>query len=410
MTISIDSAATDTDYTPLYDPFTAEFQADPFSYYKRLRDEAPVYHNEKWDFYAISRYEDVRAVLKDHERFLNYEGVDIDDFEQEQRGPGILPDLDNPRHDQLRTVVQRSFMPRSIRKLTDQIREVCDGFIDNFADRSEVDLADEFAWPIPFQVFFDFLGMPQGEIRERFVEWTHGIKDREVGSPDLTPFARKSTDELREYLKELLYERRANPREDVLTTIVQAEIDGEPLAPEDFDAAAEVVGLVFALYIAGIETTAGQIATTFEQLALHPDQQQALRENPKLIPQAVEESLRFRSIFQVTARTTATDVEMHGVRIPAGKRVFLVLGAANRDERQFDDPDTFNIHRTQAPHLAFGEGLHGCLGNPLARLEATVALEQILSRKSPFVPNGEPRRYTTTPNAYVFDRVPVRFE
>lgn len=394
----------------LYDPFTAEFQADPFPVYRRLRAEAPVYHNEKWDFYALSRFDDVRTALRDAENYLNYQGVDIDDFEQEQRGPGLLPDLDNPRHDQLRKVVQRSFMPRSIRTLTDDVRTLCDRLIDAFGDRREVDLAEELAWPIPFEAFFDFLGMPRGEIREKFVHWTHGIKHREVGSPELTPFARESTRELRDYLAELLRERRRNPRADVLTTIVQAEIDGIPLADEEIDPAAEAVGLVFALYIAGIETTAGQIATLLEQLARYPEQQHALRADPTLIPRAVEESLRFRSIFQVTARTTARPVRVHDVLIPEGKRVYLILGSANLDETKFENPEKFDVLRTPAPHLAFGEGLHGCLGNPLARLEAAVALEQLVARRGIFTLNGEPHRYTTTPNAYVLDRVPVIFE
>jgi cytochrome P450 len=406
----IEKSFVEADYAPIYDPFTAEFQADPFPVYRRLRAEAPVYYNEKWDFYALSRFDDVRAALRDHEAYLNYQGVDIDDFELEQRGPGLLPDIDNPRHDQLRKVVQRSFMPRSIRALTEDTRSLCNTLIDDFSDRREVDVAAELAWPIPFQVFFDFLGMPQGEIREKFIHWTHGIKDREIGSPDLTPLARESTHELRAYLAELLRDRRRNPREDVLTTIVQAEIDGVPLAPEDIDAAAEAVGLVFALYIAGIETTAGQISTLLEQLARYPEQQRAIRADPKLVPRAVEESLRYRSIFQVTARTTARPVKVHDVEIPEGKRVFLILGSANLDETKFDDPERFDVLRTPAPHLAFGEGLHGCLGNPLARLEASVALEQLIARRGVFRLNGEPRRYTTTPNGYVLDRVPVVFD
>lgn len=409
MSTNIETPYVEADYKPIYDPFTAEFQADLFGHYRRLRQEAPVYYNEKWGFYALSRFDDVRAALKDHDTFLNYQGVDIDDFEQEQRGPGILPDLDNPRHDQLRTVVQRAFMPRSIRALTEEVRGVCDKLIAGFGSGREIDLAADYAWPIPFEVFFDFLGMPKGEIREKFVHWTHGIKDREVGSPEITPFARESTNELREYLAELLRERRREPRQDVLTTIVQAEIDGIPLAPDEIDAAAEAVGLAFALYIAGIETTAGQMSTLFEQLALHPEQQRAIHEDPSLIPRAVEESLRFRSIFQVTGRTTAHTTEVNGIEIPAGKRVFLVLGAANTDETKFENSEEFDVFRTPAPHLAFGEGLHGCLGNPLARLESTVALEQLVKHRGIFTLNGEPRRYTTTPNAYVLDSVPVAF-
>jgi cytochrome P450 len=410
MSTSIEKPYVESEYAPLYDPFTAEFQNDPFASYRRLRSEAPVYYNEKWGFYALSRFDDVRAALKDHGTYLNFQGVDIDDFEQEQSGyPGMLPNIDNPRHDQLRAAVQRSFMPRSIRALTDEVRQVCDQLIDKFADQKNVDISADYSWPIPFEVFYNFLGMPEGDIRDKFVRWTHGIKDRKVGSADLTDFARESSRELREYLAHLLRERRENPRNDVLTAIVQAEIDGAPLAPEDIDYAAEATGLAFALYLGGVETTAGTMSTLFEQLALNPEQQQALHKDPALIPRAVEESLRYRTIFQVTARTTSRPVEVNGVEIPEGKRVFLILGSANRDESVFEDADKFDILRTPKPHLGFGEGLHGCLGNPLARLETTVALEQLVARKGTFELTAEPRRYTTTPNAYVLDSVPVAF-
>jgi cytochrome P450 len=411
VSVNIEKPYVESQYAPIYDPFTPEFQADPFKVYQRLRNEAPVYYNEKWDFYALSRFSDVRAALKDHHTFLNFQGVDIDDFEQEQSGyPGMLPNIDNPRHDQLRAAVQRSFMPRSIRALTDEVRQVCDQLIDKFEDQKEVDISADYAWPIPFEVFYNFLGMPEGDIRDKFVRWTHGIKDRKLGSTELTDFARESSHELREYLAFLLRERRENPRDDVLTAIVQAEIDGVPLAPEDIDFAAEATGLAFALYLGGVETTAGTMSTLFEQLALHPDQQRALHEDPTLIPRAVEESLRYRTIFQVTARTTSRPTEIDGVHIPEGKRVFLILGSANRDETVFEDAEDFNILRTPKPHLGFGEGLHGCLGNPLARLETTVALEQLVARKTVFELAGEPQRYITTPNAYVLDRVPVAFE
>ncbi|WP_194396391.1 cytochrome P450 [Microbacterium atlanticum] len=410
MAMSIEKPYVEAEYDPIYDPFTAEFQADPFASYERLRREAPVYYNEKWDFYALSRFADVRAALKNHEDLLNFQGVDIDDFEQEQSSfPGMLPNIDNPRHDQLRAAVQRSFMPRSIRALTDEVRQVCDTLIDSFGDRREIDISADFAWPIPFEVFYNFLGMPEGEIREKFVQWTHGIKHREIGSQELTPWARESSQELREYLAHLLRERRANPREDVLTAIVQAEIDGVPIAGDEIDFAAEATGLAFAMYLGGVETTAGTMSTLFEQLGRHPEQQRALHDDPKLIPRAVEESLRYRTIFQVTARTTVRPVEFDGVEIPEGKRVFLILGSANRDETVFEDAEKFDILRTPKPHLGFGEGLHGCLGNPLARLETTVALEQLVARKSIFELAGEPHRYITTPNAYVFDSVPVRF-
>jgi cytochrome P450 len=397
------------DYNPIYDPFTTEFQENPFPVYKRLRDEAPVYYNEKWDFYALSRFEDVRDAARDPETFKSFEGIDIDDTAKDQSGPGFLPDIDNPRHDQLRGIVQRSFMPRSIKLLTDDIRNVVEGLVDGFAPAGTADIAQDLAWPTPYEIFFNLLGMPHGQEREQLIRWSHGLKDREPGSAALTPFARESTEELRKYLAELLAERRRNPGNDLLTTIVQAEIDGAPFAEEDIDPASEMVGLVFVLYLAGIETTAGLISTIFQELAAKPDQQKALRENPDLIPNAVEEALRYNTPLQVAGRTTSRPVELHGVTIPEGKRVFLVYGAANHDERQFENPEEFNALRPPVRHLAFGEGLHGCLGNPLARLEAITALQVTLPRIGEFELDGPVRRYRTTPNASVLDRLPIRF-
>ncbi len=392
----------------LYDPFSEAFKDDPFPVYRRLRDEAPVYRSDKWGFWALSRFEDCRAALLDPVTFINHPGIDLD-ATNDQGGQGNLPNIDNPRHDQLREVVQRQFMPRSIAGLEDHVRRITTRLVDSFAARGEVDLAQELSWPLPYEVFFDFLGLPDGEERGQLVAWSHGLKDRIPDDDRLTPHAIECTDSSRDYLAGLLEERRRRPRHDLLTQIVQSDIGGVPFAPEHIEPASEVVGLVFGLYLAGIETTAALISTLFQELAARPDLQRALREDPALIPAAVEEGLRFRTPLQLTVRTTTRDVTLHGVTIPEGARVAMVIGAANHDERQFERPEEYDALRPAGRHLGFGEGLHGCLGNPLARLEARVALEVALPRLGELSAAGPAVRYPSTPNMAVLDHLPLTF-
>ncbi|MCW2773130.1 MAG: ferredoxin [Nocardioides sp.] len=392
----------------VYDPFSDAFKDDPFPVYQWLRDEAPVYRSEKWGFYALSRYEDCHQALLDPATFINHPGIDLD-ATNDQGGEGNLPNIDNPRHDELRAVVQRQFMPRSIAKLEDDVRRITTHLVDSFAGRGTADIAQELSWPLPYEVFFDFLGLPHGEERTQLIHWSHGLKDRVPDDDRLTPHAIACTDSSRAYLAELLEERRRRPRRDLLTHIVQSDIAGVPFAREHIEPASEIVGLVFGLYLAGIETTAALISTLFQELAARPDHQRALRDDPGLIPGAVEEGLRFRTPLQLTVRTATRDVDLHGVTIPEGARVAMVIGAANHDERQFDRPQEYDALRPAARHLGFGEGLHGCLGNPLARLEARVALEVALPRLGEFRLAGLPQRYPSTPNMAVLDHLPTSF-
>ena len=401
---------TDLD-TVVYDPFSAAFQDDPFPVYRRLRDEAPVYHSEKWNFWALSRFEDVRAAARDPETYLSFEGIDIDDTAKDMSAPGFLPDIDNPRHDQLRKIVQRSFIPRTIAKLEDDVRRVVTGLVDEFADKGEADLAQDLSWPIPYAVFFDVMGLPTtGSDREDLVRWSHGLKDREPDDPRLTPIAWEALHNTKDYLAYVLMERRKNPREDLLSTLATAEIDGVPFAEPRITRDSEIVGLAFVLFMAGVESTAGLLSTAFRELAYQPDQRRALIADPSKIPGAVEEALRFDAPLQVAGRTSTRDVELHGVTIPAGKRVFLVYGSANRDDRQYEDPDRFDVFRKQLRHLSFSEGLHGCLGAPLARLEARIALEVALPRLGDYAIAGPLTRYRSTPNMHVLDHLPISFE
>jgi cytochrome P450/ferredoxin-NADP reductase len=394
-----------------YDPFSQEFQADPFPVYRWMRDEAPVFYSEKWNWWALSRFEDVRAAATDPQTFLSYEGIDIDDTAKDQSGPGFLPDIDNPRHDQIRRMIQPQLLPNRIAEREDAVRAVVRGLIDVWRDRGTVDLAQELAWPMPNEVFFDLLGLPSArqQGRAQLERWVHELKDRKPDDARLTPVAKAATVGIQSYFVDLLHERRVRPRNDLVTHLVTADIDGMPFAETDIGPASEVLGLMMVLFLGGVESTAGLTGTLFKLLAENPDQRALLRDKPALIPDAVEEAIRLATPLQLVGRTAARDVTLHGVTIPAGGRVVLVYGAANRDQRRFTDPDRFDVTRGRFRHLGFGEGMHGCLGAPLARLEAKVALEEALPVLGDYTIAGLPERYRTTPNMYVWDHLHLSF-
>ena len=392
-----------------YDPFAENFYDDAPRVYRWMRDEAPVYYSQKRGFWALSRYQDVRAAVKDAQTFLNFEGIDIDDTAKDQSGPGFLPDIDNPRHDELRRIVQPDFLRGRIAALEESIRQIVRTLMAGWRDRGEVDLAQELAWPLPYEVFFSLLGLPK-EDYPQLVTWSHELKDRLPNDPRLTPVAKLATANLWSYFAQLLKDRRAHPhRRDLLTHMVTAHIGGKPFAEPEISPESEIVRLTFVLFMAGIETTAGLVSAVFRALAEYPDQRALLREDPSLIPSAVEEGLRFSTPLQVVGRTTSREVRLHDVSIPKGARVFLVYGAANRDDREFPDPDHFDVTRGRIRQLAFGEGLHMCVGAPLARLELQVALEEVLPVLGDYTIAAPPVRYRTTPNADVLNNLLLAF-
>jgi cytochrome P450/ferredoxin-NADP reductase len=393
-----------------YDPFSPAFQADPFPVYRWMRDEAPVFYSEKWNWWALSRFDDVRAAALDPATYQSYEGIDIDDTAKDQNPPGFLPNVDNPRHDQIRAVVQPPLLPGRVAEREDVVRATVRRLIDAWRMRGTVDLAQELAWPTPNEVFFDLLGLPEsGPDRARLERWVHELKDRKPDDARLTPVAKAATAGIQSYFVDLLNERRRNPRNDLVTHLVNAEIDGVPFADEHIDEASEVMGLMLVLFLGGVESTAGLIGTLFKLLAENPDQRAILRERPELIVDAVEEAIRIATPLQLVGRTTSKEVTLHGVTIPAGGRVVLVYGAANRDERRFPEPDRFDVARGKQRHLGFGEGMHGCIGAPLARLEAKIALEEGLPLMGDYSITDTPERYRTTPNMYVWEHLQLAF-
>jgi cytochrome P450 len=356
-----------------YDPFSAAMHRDPFPTYRWLRDHAPAYYNPDRDLWAISRHDDVIAVTNDWTTFSNAEGADTDDLGGHFAAPGNFLDSDPEEHDVLRAVVHKPFTPRQMRtRMEPVVQSAVDDLIGELAERDEADFAQELAWLLPARVIADLLGLPDGDL-PLLRQWGEDVTRRIPDDPEPPPLALEALADIRAYLVDQIAERRRAPREDLLSVIANASV-GE--TEESIGEAA--MGMATLMIVAGIETTASLIGNALFLLAEHPDQRAWLTEHPEAIPSALEEILRFESPVQHLRRVTTRDVEMHGAKVPAGARVVVLYGSANRDERRYPQAGLFDIRREQKRNLAFGNGIHHCLGAPLARLEGTVVLEKIL--------------------------------
>jgi cytochrome P450 len=350
----------------LYDPSRADFQERLYAIYRTLRDERPVHREPGTREWLLSRHEDVRAAACDHASFSS-EGTDI--------SRGLLPmiqALDPPRHDALRARALRAFTASRVALLEPEIRRIARELLDGFADTGRGDLVADFARQLPSRVIGALIGIPP-ERREAFLAWSDELVEASPASALDERFRNPATSIYREFTK-LLAERRAARRDDLLSALLDAEIDGQGLSEE------ELLGFCFVLVVAGNDTTSNLIANGAALLAEHPDQRALLARELARIPAAIEEMLRFESPAQALPRILRREVVLHGVAIPEGAQVRLLWGSANRDERTFPDPDRFDTTRDARGHLAFGQGIHFCLGAHLARLEARVAFEELLAR------------------------------
>jgi len=375
-----------------FDPYDPELHLDPYPVYRRLRDESPVHYAESRDFYTLSRYRDVFAALEDPGLYCSEQGIAVG-VDVPPVGAQVVPLLimmDDPRHRQLRTLVSRAFTPRRIAALEPRIRKIAIQLLDGFAEEPAADLVAAFSGPLPTIVIAELLGVPaadQGWFKQKSTlitqfdparpQGVHPGDGRTQGSarqggegaPHIGPAM-----ELASYLGGVLDERRRQPQDDLLSALLEAEIEGQKLSQE------ELLGFAFLLLVAGNETTTNLISNAAILLDRHPEQRRLLVEEPSRIATAVEEFLRYDSPVQGLARTTTRPISLYGTPIEAGKKVLLLFASANRDERRIPDPDRFDVTRDPNPHLAFGFGTHFCLGASLARLEARVAFEELLQR------------------------------
>lgn len=359
-----------------YDPYDFDIDNDPYPSWKRLRDGAPLYHNEKHGFYALSRWEDVARELHNWETFQSGKGTILDFLVNKiEVPPGILLFEDPPLHDVHRRLLSRVFTPRRMNAIEPMARQFCVDALDPLVGEPGFDIIESLAKEMPMRVIGALLGIPEANqrtIRDGADDFLK-ISDGNFGEFKQDPFA---------YMFQLFSEyidwRADNPSDDLMTDLLHTEVqesDGSNRLLNRDEA------LAYSVMIAGAgnETTTRLIGFAGQLLGDHPDQRRELAANPTLIGNAVEEVLRFEAPSPVQARYVARDAEFYGQQVPEGSAMLLINGSANRDERKFENPDQFDIHRP-AGHLSFGQGLHFCLGAALARMEARVALEEVLKR------------------------------
>ena len=348
-----------------------EIRRDPFLLYDRLRSTSPVVHDPQSGLWLLLDYASAREALTSHEQFSSSM------FQAGRANPDWLIFLDPPRHAKLRSLIGKAFTPRAVADLEPRIRRLSRELLDAVIESGSMELVGDYASPLPMRVVAEMIGIPADEW-ERFRSWSDGILrlSETVARPDAEAVAAYAAvkAEMGPWVRAILDERRASPQDDLLTRLEQAEVDGERLSEQ------EIAGVVELLIVAGQETTSNLIANAMVCFAENREQMAKLDASPELLLPAIEEVLRFRSPVQWLFRATLCDVTVHGQTIPAGSLVIPVVGAANRDPEVFPEPNRFDIARSPNPHIAFGHGIHFCMGAPLARLEARIALPDLLSR------------------------------
>ncbi len=387
----------------VFDPYDWKVHEDPYPCYRALRDEAPCYHNEERDFWALSRYDDVLAGFRDWEGLSNTQGVSLEREQvREARLVMSFLGMDPPRHDHLRNLVSRGFTPRRVRDLEPRVRDLARHYIDAFVEKGECDFIDEFAGKLPMDVISEMLGVPQ-EDREELRAWADLVVHREEGVAEVPPEGMAAAANLIKYFSEHVARRRARRTDDLASALIDAELDGERL--EDMD----IIGFLFLMIIAGNETTTKLLGNALYWAWRNPDQRAKLVADPGLAESWVEETLRYDPSSQLIARTSTRPLEFHGRTIPEDSRVALLIGSANRDERYWSEPDRFDLERNTTGSLAFGQGTHFCLGASLARLEGQVSLEEVLRR----IPDWEVREQgierVHSSNVRGFAHLPIEF-
>ncbi|MDQ6698434.1 MAG: cytochrome P450, partial [Actinomycetota bacterium] len=362
-----------------FDPFSKDYFDDPIATYRLLRDHRPVYLNERYGFAALSRWDDVVDAHRNWKEFSSAYGVDLATLTGGEM-PTIesLIMIDPPRHDRLRALVSRVFTPRAIGALEPMIREVISGYIDHLDPAGEIDLLGDFAAPFPVEIISRMLGVPAAD-RQQIRHWLDAMLHREVGEIEPSAEAQQQGMAMGAYFYALAIEKRDHPGDDMLSRLTQVEVADDDGFMQKLDDA-EIAGFGTLIGGAGAETVTKLVGNAVVLFGRHPDQWRMVLDDPGVIPQAVEEILRYQPPSQYQGRFAPHDVTLHGVTIPGGTPVILLTGAATRDERAFDDPDRFDITRTPVLSLGFGYGIHSCLGAALARMESRVAIEELRRR------------------------------
>ena len=369
-----------------YDPYDEAIDADPHPIWRRLRDEAPLYRNDRFDFWALSRFDDVLAASADWRTYSSargtvLEGMDLSpDAPQPREDPeagfGMMIFMDPPPHDLLRRLVNRAFTPRRVAEREGRVRELCAELLDPRLDTAGFDYVEDVAAKIPTMIIGDLLGVSKAD-QDQLRIWGDAMLRYEEGG--ISEEKAQAGADFSAYLAQVIEERAAEPRDDMTSDLLAAEIEIGDGRTRRLDHT-EAQGFVALLELAGSETTARLLGWAAVLLARHPDERAKLVADPSLIPNAVEELLRYEAPSPIQARYVTEDVSWHGQTVPKGSKMALLTGSAGRDDRQYPDADRFDVTRHFDRHVSFGYGVHYCLGANLARLEAKVVLEETLRR------------------------------
>jgi len=386
-----------------YDPTSWEIQENPYPVYRWLRDEAPVYCNEQMGFWALSRFEDVWDATLDWQTFTSTHGQTL----EEVKSPlPIMISMDPPQHTRVRALVAKAFTPRRVAEIEPAVRELTRERLAGLEPGMQIDLFEQLASSMPMDVISTMLGVP-AEQRDHVRHLTNQMMHREPGELEVSERTVQIGTELIAIFSDLIVARRRAPEDDLISALIGATLDGEDGKPTSLTDE-ELLGFCLLLGSAGHETTARLICNSAVTLARHPDQRRELAASPQLLPGAVEEFLRYDPPSQVQGRWSTRPVELHGVTIPADRRVLLLTGAAQRDPRHYDDPDRFDIHRKLDHQLSFGYGQHLCLGKSLARQECLIAFEEILARFPDYEVDEDNLVWAHNNNVRGYAKVPMR--
>jgi cytochrome P450 len=393
-----------------FDPYSEEFFEHPWDVYRWLRDEAPVYFDEELRFYAVSRYDDCVEVHRDVATYTSTHGVSLDQLRSADYGRAMVDNasiimLDPPMHDRLRKLVNRAFTPRRIAEWEPLVQRVITGFLDDLDGAETFDAVEDFAAPFPIEVICEIVGVPAGD-RQQIRHWTDGMLEREVGNPFPTRKGIEGAIALGAYMDQLAADKRAHPTGDMISHLVQAEVEREDGTVERLTDV-EVARFVLLLAAAGAETVTKLVGNAVMTFAEHPDELTKLKADPSLAGSAVEEVLRYKAPSQYQGRFSVKDREFHGETIKAGFPVLIITGAANRDERAYEDPDRFDIERTGPLGIAFGHGIHYCIGAHLARLEGRTAFNELYRRWPDLQVDADGIKYVHMANVAGPSSVPV---
>jgi cytochrome P450 len=394
-----------------FNPFSADFFDDPYATYKRLRDEAPVYHSEHYGFWALSRYNDVVAAHRDWKTFSSAHGLTLDQLTDPNNmvgGTSIIM-MDPPEHDRMRKLVSRVFTPRAVASLEPLMREVITSYLDPLRGEKQFDAVADFSAPFPVEVISAILGVPKAD-RQQIRLWTDDMLHREPDDPRPSQQGIESSINQVVYFLGLIAEKRKRPGDDMITQLTEVEVSRDELGDVEGPSKLtdeEIAGFATLLAAAGSETVTKQVGSGVVLFHRNPTEWRKLLDDPSKFVPAVEEVLRYWAPSQYQGRLTHAPASFDGGTIPEGVPVFLLTGAANRDERAYEDPDRFDIDRPQQLSVGLGHGIHACLGAALARLESKIAFEEFASRWPSYEVDDSGLRRVQMSNVAGFSNVPI---